>query len=63
MEAFRFLSRGRRIGMAVGGIPIADMVAYAQAFGFLNVPRFIRLVAVCDEEYLVFAQEKAKSAA
>lgn len=48
--------------MAVGGIPIPEMVAYARAFGFLDMQRFIRLIGAMDEAFLVFCGEKAKAA-
>lgn len=57
MVAFRQLGRGRRIGMAAGGIPIPDMVAYAQAFFFCDLQRFIRIMCAMDGEFLVICGE------
>lgn len=61
LAAFWDLSPGRGLGFGtVGGIPMADIVAYWSAYPLCEATRFFRLVRELDGVYMHHTNLKAK---
>lgn len=52
--AFNHLTHKRPVGMALGRIPMSEIVAYIQLFGAPMIPQdiFVELLEIMDEAYL-----------
>ena len=58
-DAFNTLSASRPVGMAVGYIPVSEMVCYASVIGYEAVADFIYIMRALDSVFVKHQNERA----